>query len=43
MRHIEMPKQPPKSPFVIKKQLEVILEYNNQNIVRLPQTYQLLL
>ena len=40
---LKWPKQPPKSPFVILKKQEMILKWNEQNTVRLPQKYQFLL
>ena len=43
VRHIEMPKAAPKKSICHFQKLEVILKWNKQNTVRLPQKYQFLL
>jgi len=39
VRHIEMPKAAPKKPICQFQKLEMILKWNNQTTVRLPQKY----
>ena len=43
MRHIEMPIAAPKKSIRHFQNLEMILKWNKQNTVRLPQKYQFLL
>ena len=43
MRHIEMPKAAPQKSICHFQKLEMILEWNKQNTVRLPQKYNFLL
>ena len=43
VRHIEMPKAAPKKSFCHFQKLEMILKWNKQNTVRLPQKYPFLL
>ena len=41
--HVEMPKAAPKTPICHFQKLEMILKWNKQNTVRLPQKYQFVL
>jgi len=43
VRHIEMPKAAPKKSICHFQKLEMILKWNKQNTVMLPQKYQFLL
>ena len=43
MRHTEMPETSPKKPICHFQKLEMILKWNKQINVRLPQKYQFLL
>jgi len=43
VKHIEMPKAGPKKSVCHFQKLEMILKWNKQNTVRLPQKYQFLL
>jgi len=43
VRHIEMPKAAPKKSICHFQKLDMILKWNKQNTVRLPQKYQFLL
>ena len=43
MRHIEMPNAAPQKSICHFQKLEMILKWNKQNTVRLPQKYQILL
>jgi len=38
--HVEMPKAAPKKSICLFQKLEMILKWNQQNTVRLPQKYQ---
>ena len=42
-KHIEMPKAAPKKSICHFQKLEMILKWNKENTVRLPQKYQFLL
>jgi len=41
--HVEMPKAAPKKSICHFQKLEMILKWNKQNTVRLPQKYQFVL
>jgi len=43
VKHIEMPKACPQKSICHFQKLEMILKWNKQNTVRLPQKYQFLL